>query len=89
MAVRFAHSLFAISFAAVSLTWKLHFEFVTTKVDEIESIALADSQGVMERSPGEIKVQTMLWDLPLQLLPTHPTQVARGLQLPASSTLTV
>lgn len=73
----------------MSLSWKLHFEFVTGKPEEIASSELKDSQGVMHRSPGEMKVQTMVWDLPLNIYPTHPTQVARGLQLPASSTLAV
>jgi len=62
---------------------------VNSKPDEVVSLELKDSQGTMHRSPGEIKVQTMVWDLPLNIYPTHPIQVARGLQLPASSTLAV
>jgi len=73
----------------VSLVWRLHFEFVTTKPEEVSSDDVYDTQGVMERSQSEIRVQTMVWDLPLIIHPTHPIQVARGLQMPASSTLSV
>ncbi|KAI1301690.1 RAB6A-GEF complex partner protein 2 [Halotydeus destructor] len=79
----------AFSTNMISLSWRLHFEFVNTKQDDVTGLKLSDSQGVMERSPSEIKVQTMVWDLPLTIFPTHPIQVARGLQLPASSSIIV
>jgi len=73
----------------VSLTWKLHFEFVTTKADNLVQTILPDSQGYMTKSPAHLDVQTMVWDLPLLIHPNHPVTVARGLQLPACSTLIV
>ncbi|RWS23661.1 RAB6A-GEF complex partner protein 2-like protein [Leptotrombidium deliense] len=73
----------------LSLTWKLHFEFVTTKPDEMQCVTITDSQGVTEQSPSDVTVQTMVWDLPINVYPTHPIQVGRGLQMPASGTLTV
>lgn len=73
----------------VSLSWKLHFEFVTTKADNLNPVIIPDSQGYMTKSAGHLDVQTMVWDLPLVILPNHPVTVARGLQLPACSTLIV
>ncbi|RWS09648.1 RAB6A-GEF complex partner protein 2-like protein [Dinothrombium tinctorium] len=73
----------------LSLTWKLHFEFVTTKPEEIKCTQIRDSQGCLEQSPTNLTVQTMVWDLPITVYPTHPIQVGRGLQMPASGTLVV
>lgn len=73
----------------VCLSWKLHFEFVTTKADNLTPTIIPDSQGYMTKSAPNLDVQTMVWDLPLVILPNHPVTVARGLQLPASSTLVV
>jgi len=73
----------------LSLSWKLHFEFVTTKPENLTPVRVTDSQGVMTQSPANLDVQTMVWDLPLDIHPNHPVTVARGLQLPACSTLIV
>lgn len=73
----------------VSLSWRLHFEFVTTKADQLAYEVISDSQGFMTKAPSNLTVQTMVWDLPLQIYPNHPLHVARGLQLPASSTILV
>lgn len=50
---------------------------------------ISDSQGFMSKAAASLDVQTMVWDLPLSIFPNHPLQVARGLQLPASSTIIV
>ena len=74
----------------VSLSWRLHFEFVTTKTEDINSgTTVIDPQGVMKQSASSVNVQTMVWDLPITVYPTHPIQVARGFQIAASSILTV
>ena len=73
----------------MSLSWKLHFEFVTTKNQEMNNTISTDSHGTMEQSPSNLNVQTMVWDLPITVYPTHPIQVARGFQIASSSTLTV
>jgi hypothetical protein len=73
----------------VCLSWKLHFEFVTTKPENLTPAIIPDSQGYMTKSPENLEVQTMVWDLPLTIHPNHPVTVARGLQLPAISTLIV
>ena len=72
-------------FNPVNLSWKLHFEFVTAKPDDVDSIQIADSQGVQFQCPKSLNVQTMVWDLPITILPTHPIQIGRGLQMPATS----
>lgn len=73
----------------ISLSWKLHFEFVTTRNEDIKNTIVVDSEGVMEQSPAILNVQTMVWDLPIVIFATHPIQIARGFQIPAASTLTV
>ena len=73
----------------VSLSWRLHFEFVTTKADHLVPQVISDSQGFMTKAASHLDVQTMVWDLPLTIYPNHPVQVARGLQMPASSTILV
>jgi len=73
----------------VILSWKLHFEFVTTKIEELQTEKLQDSQGIMEQSPPNLRVQTMVWDLPINILPAHPLQIGRALQMPATMSITV
>lgn len=73
----------------VTLTWKLHVEFVSTKPDDIDTHKIIDNYGVMEQGPAEMKVQTMVWDLPIHVLPTHPLQIGRGLSMPATMSITV
>ncbi|CAG2103320.1 unnamed protein product [Medioppia subpectinata] len=73
----------------ISVSWRLHFEFVTTKPEDVMNTVRTDSQGVTEQSPALLNVQTMVWDLPIVIYATHPIQVARGFQIPAASTLTV
>lgn len=73
----------------VILSWKLHFEFVTTKIENLQTEKVIDSQGTMEQSPSDLKVQTMVWDLPINILPAHPLQVGRALQMPATMSITV
>lgn len=53
------------------------------------SEVISDSQGFMTKAAAHLDVQTMVWDLPLTIYPNHPLHVARGLQLPASSTIIV
>lgn len=73
----------------VTLNWKLHFEFVTTRPEQLKELRIPDTQGVLIKPPAGLSVQTLSWHLPLEVYPNHPVQVARGLQLPSSSILTV
>ncbi|XP_042900669.1 RAB6A-GEF complex partner protein 2 [Parasteatoda tepidariorum] len=69
----------AFSTDIVSLKWKLHFEFVTTNV----TFSMPEPENSFDSStwqgPASMDVQTMVWDLPIDVYPTHPLQVAHGL----------
>lgn len=52
----------------MSLVWKLHFEFVTSQT------ALSDVQVINDtwKAPASVNIETMVWDLPIQIYPTIP-----------------
>lgn len=79
----------AFSTDVVSLKWRLHFEFVTTS-QLPQMIEPSDSNSTsVWRGPPSLDVQTMVWDLPINIYPTHPLQVAHGLPLKADHMLTI
>ncbi|GIY72062.1 RAB6A-GEF complex partner protein 2 [Caerostris extrusa] len=69
----------AFSTDIVSLKWKLHFEFVTTNTISAMPESASSSDSVSWQGPANLDVQTMIWDLPIDVYPTHPLQVAHGL----------
>ena len=73
----------------LTLNWRLHFEFVTTRPDQLKELRIPDTQGDLFKPPAGLSVQTFSWHLPLQVYPNHPVQVARGLQLPSAASLLV
>ena len=57
----------------VSLRWKLHFEFVTSKAPRSLLPANVDSASSTTWSTANsIEVESMTWDLPIKILPTNP-----------------
>ena len=60
---------------AVCLKWKLHFEFITA-TSPINGLDLETAQpgDRMWQGPGQIRTESMTWDVPVQVLPTMPTQ---------------
>ncbi|CAF0735384.1 unnamed protein product [Didymodactylos carnosus] len=57
----------------ISLRWKLHFEFVTSKVQfPILSSSSDPSMSTTWLPSNSIDVETMVWDLPIKILPTNP-----------------
>lgn len=73
----------------ITLNWRLYFEFVTTKPEELKSEIYEDPHGQLEVSPMELNVQTMIWELPITILPTNPSKIGQGLQLPDTSIIVV
>ncbi|XP_075221837.1 RAB6A-GEF complex partner protein 2 isoform X2 [Lycorma delicatula] len=55
----------------ISLRWRLHFEFVTTDPVSatLNSTLNTDSSTVYE-GPASLPIETMVWDLPIQIYPT-------------------
>jgi hypothetical protein len=74
----------------VNLKWRLHFEFVTsTEENEIllkptEKPKKEDLDGHIWQGPTNIKIETMVWDLPIKLYPNLPTYISQGLQTQSS-----
>lgn len=50
----------------MSLKWKLHFEFVTT----VKHIEYTSNDENVSQPPKNIDIETMIWDLPIQIYPT-------------------
>lgn len=73
----------------IKLNWRLYFEFVTTKPDEPNSVIYNDENGQLRMGPNSLNVQTMIWDLPITILPTNPSKIGQGLQLPDTSIIIV
>ncbi|XP_063878543.1 RAB6A-GEF complex partner protein 2-like isoform X2 [Scylla paramamosain] len=72
----------------VSLQWHLHFEFVTSVTEVKGPSPLASSKDQLEwRAPTSLDIETMVWDLPITILPTTPSQVAQAICMPAQHTL--
>ncbi|XP_056648114.1 RAB6A-GEF complex partner protein 2 [Diorhabda sublineata] len=59
----------------VSLTWRLHFEFVTSTN---KGLLLPSKEDTEWQAPSEVTVETMVWSLPIKLYSTIPTHVAQG-----------
>nr|XP_009858270.1 RAB6A-GEF complex partner protein 2 [Ciona intestinalis] len=59
----------------VCLKWRLHFEFVTA-TSPLKGLDLETGQqrDRMWQGPGKIKTEVTSWDIPVQVLPTMPTQ---------------
>lgn len=59
----------------VGLSWRLHFEFVTSTNKDL---ILPPLQQTEWQAPSEVTVETMVWSLPIKLYSTTPNQVAQG-----------
>lgn len=71
----------------VTLKWRLHFEFVTSTEDENELEMKSrdkpkkeDLDGQVWQGPTNVKIETMVWDLPIKLYPNLPSFISQGLQ---------
>ena len=74
--------------STVSLQWHLHFEFVTSVTEVKGPSPLDNSKDQLEwRAPTSLDIETMVWDLPITILPTTPSQVAQAICMPAQHTL--
>ncbi|XP_062828748.1 RAB6A-GEF complex partner protein 2 isoform X1 [Anolis carolinensis] len=86
----------------VSLNWRLHFEFVTsrevsapgesapTRTPEGPSSPTSlSSEASSWTGEEQVEVDTLSWDLPINVLPTNPLLASYISQLPSSSSLTL
>lgn len=65
----------------MKVRWQLHFEFLISKTRSNEqliqaapSTGFSGSTATAWRGVGPVAVDTMTWDLPINILPTSPDQ---------------
>ena len=76
------------------LTWMLRFEFVISAsgADPIPmqpALEPESTEGHEWNGPAHCQVETMSWNLPITVLPTHPKSVANVLQTTTQVTMTI
>ena len=65
---------------AVSVRWQLHFEFFISRTTPTElmratpTASLSGSNATLWKKEDPVVVDTMTWDLPVNILPTCPEQ---------------
>ncbi|XP_050069997.1 RAB6A-GEF complex partner protein 2 [Anopheles maculipalpis] len=64
----------------VEVSWRLHFQFVTSTNQELSSEMLLDRSNENEEelewvAPTDIAIETMIWSLPITIYPTAPLQI--------------
>ncbi|KAK2727836.1 RAB6A-GEF complex partner protein 2-like isoform X2 [Artemia franciscana] len=69
----------------VSLSWKLHFEFVTCA----SSVDLEPSSDTCSSPPSSTNVETMTWDFPIQVFPAAPAHIDKALLLTKTQVLSL
>ncbi|XP_007522874.1 RAB6A-GEF complex partner protein 2 [Erinaceus europaeus] len=76
--------------AIVSLKWRLHFEFVTSREPDLVLLpSVEQSEPVTWTGPEQVPVDTFSWDLPIKVLPTSPTLASYAAPGPSTSTITI
>lgn len=55
----------------VELRWRLHFQFVTTTTDGL----MPNTTEETWQAPKNIDIETMVWNLPITIYSTNPTQI--------------
>ncbi|XP_042306106.1 RAB6A-GEF complex partner protein 2 [Sceloporus undulatus] len=73
----------------VTLKWRLHFEFVTSREEEVITKGPASSDAAGWTGTEQVEVDTLSWDLPIKVLPTNPLLASYISQLPSTNSLTL
>ncbi|XP_033108085.1 RAB6A-GEF complex partner protein 2-like isoform X2 [Anneissia japonica] len=74
----------------VCLKWRLRFEFVTSKEPLPEQVIPADqSESATWQGPQSLGVETMVWNLPIKIMPTNPLHATSVSLLRAVTTMSV
>ncbi|XP_063813549.1 RAB6A-GEF complex partner protein 2 isoform X2 [Pseudophryne corroboree] len=74
----------------VSLKWRLHFEFVTSR-EPVEAPTVPENQSEIITWTGaeHIDVDTFSWDLPIKVLPTNPLLASYVSPVPSSHSISI
>ena len=82
--------LFMLLDVAVTVRWRLHFEFVTSKVPIATAPApTSPDQSVSWQGPAQLDIETMVWDLPIKVFATNPVFVSSVSLQKSRVTLTI
>ncbi|XP_022105233.1 RAB6A-GEF complex partner protein 2-like isoform X2 [Acanthaster planci] len=66
----------------VCLKWRLHFEFITAKEPLPDHVIPADqSESALWQGPQSLNVDTLVWNLPIKILPTNPLHASTSTTL--------
>ncbi|KAL4222689.1 Golgi membrane exchange factor (Ric1p-Rgp1p) subunit [Mactra antiquata] len=52
--------------------WRLHFEFVTSVEPVKGEVKTTDDESTIWRGPATLRVETMVWDLPIKMFASNP-----------------
>jgi len=64
-----------------SVSYILHFEFVISVNGSAKQPVPEEEGGSEWQGPSKVDIETMVWDLPIQLYPTYPNHAAQASQL--------
>lgn len=79
-----------LTIMGVSLKWRLHFEFVTSREPGLLLLPPTEQpEPVTWTGPEQVPVDTFSWDLPIKVLPTSPTLASYAAPGPSTSTITI
>ncbi|KAH1169199.1 hypothetical protein KIL84_013789 [Mauremys mutica] len=74
----------------VSLKWRLHFEFVTSRESgEAHTVPENQSETITWTGVEQIEVDTFSWDLPIKVLPTNPVLASYVSQFSSTNSITI
>ncbi|XP_065262650.1 RAB6A-GEF complex partner protein 2 [Emys orbicularis] len=74
----------------VSLKWRLHFEFVTSRESgEAHTVPENPSETITWTGVEQIEVDTFSWDLPIKVLPTNPVLASYVSQFSSTNSITI
>lgn len=57
----------------VDVRWRLHFQFVTSTTEDLMPVEGPDAD--TWHGPKNIDIETMVWNLPITVYATNPTQI--------------
>lgn len=76
-------------YVAVAYKWRLHFEFSTVRKGSELGVEVPVPEGVAFHAPAVLPVETLVWDLPINVYATNPLYVSSVSLLKMDASMTV
>lgn len=73
----------------VAYKWRLHFEFSTVRKGSELGVEVPVPEGVAFHAPAVLPVETLVWDLPINVYATNPLYVSSVSLLKMDASMTV